>query len=566
VNKKKNTALDILKWTRVNLVDTPTPREIKTFINQLGVIRKHADSTISIEAIAYYVNVKYLFNIPNKVIEEKLRGGSLPDKKLSILIKNENIRAEICGIQYGVSPDKGKQILLEEPILKALTNRDVEALKKIFNIHVSSFWTILIKILTGNDSPDQIIRFSNAVYNGLYIIDKDKCSFFADKINQNILSWNPLTFPQDNDFHYYKDYYCTAAIIVDSNGPIERFCELLSKSFIEKIKSNKENCSFELVTIKEILSFLPKDSKFIIDSSSLSYEQWGNIALSSEQAGIYLTKQMALPEKIFSQLSNEIKIPDLYQDHVLPMIYYARKSNLENWDRILDGINKISDVLIKEDTSKDNYYLIIEMLYGINDSVNIKLKKILEKSLFWHNAYSKGTQTRLLQSVSLILGRLAFNEFDNFSVENNGRSSQSLSQAKKFWKTSNIENAKFIWGKSKPNNDFVYIWQLAKNKNNVLIGDIIWIAIDEKYANFFNVGNPLENYFAACEQYSHEIDYYNLASAFYEYSKIENEILKVNSINNSTIIDVYEQLLKASKSGNVKKHLKLLIDKRSNKT
>jgi hypothetical protein len=132
--------ITVFKSTRENAVDIPSYREIINFINQVNWLKASVNEEISNKAIAYfaiykYIKFKSIDEIIKLILSDEDRTFNLEEKK------------EIAGIIYGVSPEKGLEILLGKEIAK-YWGEDLNDFRKQFIIKLetnfqNAFWTQL---------------------------------------------------------------------------------------------------------------------------------------------------------------------------------------------------------------------------------------------------------------------------------------------------------------------------------------------------------------------------------------------------------------------------------------
>ena len=161
-------AINVLRWSRESVNDSPTPREIKTFINQVGMLRTYMCEDVGVEAIAYFVIEKYLRSKTIKEIEDGLVAGSLPNNTLiQAFDSSESIRSELSAIIFSTSLEKGKQMLLEPVIEKALSEGNGAGLKQYCKIHKGTFWTVLGIHTQKKVAVEKLSNYTLAVCEGL---------------------------------------------------------------------------------------------------------------------------------------------------------------------------------------------------------------------------------------------------------------------------------------------------------------------------------------------------------------------------------------------------------------
>ena len=137
------TILNVLSWTRESLTDAPSPRQIKIYVNQVGLACSLHGSRVPLEAICFYVNKKYLNGLSDKQLEEKLVGGTISPTSLPQYAGNKALASEIAAILYGVPKDKAMQILLGSSITIALKISDSNYLQHAHELHGDVFCDVL---------------------------------------------------------------------------------------------------------------------------------------------------------------------------------------------------------------------------------------------------------------------------------------------------------------------------------------------------------------------------------------------------------------------------------------
>ena len=139
--------LNVLSWTRDNLTDAPSPRQIKIYINQVGVACSLHGNRVPIEAICFYVVEKYLNGLSDKRLEDDLRNTKISAASLPQYTNCYELPAEVAAILYGVEEDKAMQILLEPIITDGLRNSKSDELDAIEEMHNDVFYDVLDYIL-----------------------------------------------------------------------------------------------------------------------------------------------------------------------------------------------------------------------------------------------------------------------------------------------------------------------------------------------------------------------------------------------------------------------------------
>jgi len=556
---EKKKALDLLRWTRNGVLDSPSPREIKTFVNQIGVLRIHSFNAVLTESIAYFTIKKYLKLKSNREIQDSLLNGELPEERLTSLLDPNKIKADFSSLIFGVPPEKSVQILLEPKIEKVLKENNFDYLKELVEIHKSAFWTVFELHITKIYNQIDIINYCHTIYKS--IINNKECSEFIQKfITSKILEWDQLVFPNSELLEKYKSLLL---LIAKTNGPIKELCELLSKSFVQTINQKNSDIENDIESLIGLITLLDDTTLFQIPEDAFNYETWIFLAKEIDNQEYDLTKNIKLPANLINEMASKItpgsEIPEVYPLLVKILI----KSGYENWENVIDSIeghinwnngnlHPIFSIRVFE---------IIQELLNINDELNDKLAVVIKNGIFWNLAFSLKPQGSI-KMVSLILARIIPKEFDSFNISIIGQSQTAINEARIFWNTSNEENSEFVWDTITKYSDYGFLWDLENFDQKKLIVNIIQLAINEKAKTFFSYGDSYNNYklsFSILEDESRD----SLAERFIEYSNIENELTRTRLLELTHNDKALFYLLQKSKNKKFKNKLVSEIKKLS---
>ncbi len=139
----RKTVLTVLDWTRENIMDAPSPRQIKIYVNEVGLAYSMNQHNISLSAICLYVVKKYLQGMSNTQLEKELQDGKITQTSLPEHESTRVLSAEIAALLYGVSEAKAMEILLGPIILSALTEGKTALLTELRKIHDDAFDSVL---------------------------------------------------------------------------------------------------------------------------------------------------------------------------------------------------------------------------------------------------------------------------------------------------------------------------------------------------------------------------------------------------------------------------------------
>ena len=115
----------------------PTPRDLKTFVNQIGALHREWQDEFPLSHLACYV----LFQRDCDDVREAL----LSNADFELLRRNigQEWRGIVAALHFGVSVEEARQLLLRGPIQAALANGDGKALSELESAHRAGFWSVL---------------------------------------------------------------------------------------------------------------------------------------------------------------------------------------------------------------------------------------------------------------------------------------------------------------------------------------------------------------------------------------------------------------------------------------
>jgi hypothetical protein len=104
----------------------PTPRELLLFVNQLGALHRQWGDSLPLPHLAYYaLLVRESLHVPSELL-----AGNVPSpSELGLL--GDGIRDHLAGLAFGVDPGRGRLLLLEQPVLDALSAGSAQSLRSL---------------------------------------------------------------------------------------------------------------------------------------------------------------------------------------------------------------------------------------------------------------------------------------------------------------------------------------------------------------------------------------------------------------------------------------------------
>jgi hypothetical protein len=333
---------NILEKTRKTLIDIPTPRQIKNYINQVGLLRMHCDKDIELKHIAYYVVQRILEINSVDEIREKLLKGELPDR-LSKQFLEDNCSRDMAGIIFGVDPIKGQQLLLEPDIENALSSGNGEVLKKLQDTHLNGFWGVFNHHLRKNNSFIELLHYSKAICDSLWNSHQEKLVDFCSKIKTVIASQKEFPWPENGIDEYQK-----LAMVLNSQSHFDRIYNGLIISIDKKIGTiNQSQIGQIAQNLQEIVTiFNIKEQKMIASFNDVKFIQWSQECYKTKvPAWKWIIPQNPLADHIASKIPIGRVIPiGIYESiNYLINARYARgllSLDIEDWSSLLMACQK----------------------------------------------------------------------------------------------------------------------------------------------------------------------------------------------------------------------------------
>ena len=151
------TILDFLSWTRSDLADAPSPRQIKQYINHVGQVWQiHADHA-SLASVCFYVVLKQFKRMSDSEIEREILYGKMFRQTLPEYVDLEI--DDVAGIMYGVSKDKAMRLLLGQIMEAGLQESATDQLQTWRKAYGEEVFDTVACHVFGNVSLDKMPKY-----------------------------------------------------------------------------------------------------------------------------------------------------------------------------------------------------------------------------------------------------------------------------------------------------------------------------------------------------------------------------------------------------------------------
>jgi energy-coupling factor transporter ATP-binding protein EcfA2 len=569
--KEKDVIIEVIEKTRKTILDNPKPREIKTYLNQVGFLRNHFSEDISTKSIAFYTYKRYLQGKSNdEIADYLLKIDQIPKEEIN-LIEEDTIQ-ELAAIIYGVNKDKGAQVLLTPKIVDALTNNKPEILSELIVNYNNVFWSIFKKIISDTNNFSNYLRYSSPINNCL------------NELNSHINSDFITLFAKYLNNEKERNYLFDDNFGIDINNASDLFLKYSKQDSIKKLWSFFINV-FEFQESKNDAGNEINDKRNIIFLNTLNHiSDKTKIEFGAVKLNIGFTNWRLLnKEDMFINISKFIHPSNLNLNETSGLIREGSKIDDETNNLIRNYVN--SNVLKLES-------LVIQLQKHIKwnngsksgDSISFNSIELFEMFFFKYKNYDfsnllKGVEiysvchftssenvkaTSIMATICAIYYKDKILLIKNEIPQTNSYSNAFIDIIINYWITSDINNAQFTYEKLRKNKSLKLVWEFCTDENNKLCLDIIDIMIKNEDNNDFKLDNPFEILVAINAIKKEGFDVSNLVNKFFEHSDLETSFLNLEEIEIDANDYVIYELLDSNKSKEIFKKIESVVQNLDN--
>lgn len=123
----------------------PTPRQLKLFVNQMGVVLRQWGSLFPLAQVAYYVMLRHCGRCVRVTdLVAKLQSGNIPEPRFRRLLGKDS-QENLAAMVFNVEPKQAMELLLKDKLVDALEAGDGEDLAQLAAVH-AGFWDVLTSV------------------------------------------------------------------------------------------------------------------------------------------------------------------------------------------------------------------------------------------------------------------------------------------------------------------------------------------------------------------------------------------------------------------------------------
>lgn len=480
--------LNVLSWTRKNLTDAPSPRQIKIYINQVGLACSLYGARVPLEAICFYVVKKYLNGLSDKQLEGELRNKEISAASLPQYENCHELASEVAAILYGVEQGKAMQILLEPIISDCLQNSRIEELGIVEEMHGIVFYDVL----------DYVLKQTEKSFIPKYVASIQR-AFPESKEKAYSSALNALRLNEDVVFEQMHEIVHEDAIAIIELANIDT-----NKDLVKKIAN-----AYALELPKRFIMDGQGSIINNVDSPSLLVKRFADISLS-------VNEKIVIPYKCFKdskvdfakfseeelkQLTGFMCDIDAVGEDIARVV--KESNDIPEWVAILlssvitMGVKHCALIInaIKEhfdDGRVDDIVAWRMLLAWERASRQVRpiesMKELIQTDVVWNASDFPNDIAAFLiakycggvNDEELLPDGVRYNKVDEFTG---------------YWDDINIDRGKNIYDYITLSNEFDWLARESLKTDRALAGSVVEVALDNNNSHLFEVESPF-NFFA----------------------------------------------------------------------
>ena len=494
--------LEMLKRGRVSISDAPSPREIKTYVNQVGFLYPLHKENASLESLCFYVDLKYLKSKSADDIKEGLRNRSIwtENKVFGFVKEKMDVEKELCAILFNVNGEKGMELLIEDPVVDALNERNESELQKLVDNHEHAVKIFAEKILAENkyDCKNYMSLLKNAFGEQ---IESDLLLFVRNNCDQLCAQMGEIA--SDDDL-------CAIFQVVMDSSEIDALRQL-SQNYVamqhERLKGDVDVSAMKKIveSFERVYSIVDNSDLIYIDYSQLGIERFQQIAdaVGVEKRLSKFGKFVRGIDNLDEDCSKKI-VPNSPELAALPLLLVRLGcyAGCLQWNKTLLAIKNTvipkPNYQIKSEGFVQCVKLISVLLNFQLKEESELLKSLLNDPSFWHFVFVYKNDD-VKKAAAYLLARY----YDDLNLPQiarlSGQSIEGFNSVKALITEKINDVVKYFCENINATQKSDFIWSLAKNHTYLLIGGIIEKQLNDGQHWFFRADNPFECFANAIE-------------------------------------------------------------------
>lgn len=178
---KKEIIRNVFIFTRRGLDDIPSPRQVKNYVNQVGILRELYENVAGLETVCYYAILRYYRQMTKADIHEAIVHNKISSEDIRMVAWVPDFLERIAAIHYGVDIVSARSVTLISPLANALKQEGIEPLQNLMTRYGDDFW-VQINLILEKELKNGWTQLVSNAFAKLHAISKSagvKSSLFA---------------------------------------------------------------------------------------------------------------------------------------------------------------------------------------------------------------------------------------------------------------------------------------------------------------------------------------------------------------------------------------------------
>ena len=483
--------LDVLSWTRKNLTDAPSPRQIKVYVNQVGLACSLHGERVPLEAICFYVVKKYLCGLTDAELEKELREGGISKTSLPQYENNERLASEVAAILYGVEEKNAMQILLEPDITTALLTSNSELLVQMREIHGKVFYDVLTYIIQHTKQEDMLKSYGS-IQKAFVDVDTAACGYARNALRLHL----DIALKQMDSLRH-----ADAIAVIGLANADKNLTKELANAYVIDLPKRFRNDGGVSSRLDQKVEYIDSPAELVTrftDVSSVAKEKITipykcfkdeNVDLSkfSTEEIEQITRYMGDVDDAENDIVEHIRADNSVPQWIVTLFSSLIKIGMRRCEAIVNAVIEMFNDGRGEDVALWNLLLALERLPKQERPIQ-KIKDFMLTEAPWSVSDFPNDIAAFL--VAKYCGDIADEELLPDGVGRN-----ILNEFISHWNERNNEWGTSIYEHIALSHEFEWLTREALKSNRALVGCIVESALDAKDSYLFEVGQPF-NFFA----------------------------------------------------------------------
>ncbi|GAA0319537.1 P-loop NTPase fold protein [Psychrobacter aestuarii] len=369
---------------------SPSPRYIHSTINRVGILALHWKNEFSAESLCIYSLARQSMTeneFRNTLLKEGIP-GSFP-----ISLEESQIKPELAGLLFGVSADKGTQLLLSPEIRSSIFKGDGKKLKELRENHQDAFWLALRasenEWIVQNSNSDGYLINAIASLHDAFLDEVEYIYEYTNRIETIFIhSFKDLNFEK---YSYVETVQKLIKVIKNEKCFIESLnskFKIRMNSLVKSVGTEKFSRP-ELLGLSEIEAILfTNDSTIKKFRYSFTYEDWKIWITECSDENVIINT--VLPRtNIYEQIvancgfsSNQLKTENF------KVLINSLKidSDISNWKTLVPSVINWLNLPSRESDIEPFYSFIINIISMLKGNSREKLEECIKSPEFWQRS------------------------------------------------------------------------------------------------------------------------------------------------------------------------------------